>query len=313
MGPRDSSSRFHPYDTSKKPKIHRTNGTRSHNNHGKKNSDALPKPAQSGLSINDLKRRIRDVKRLLSRHADLSPEARIVQERALAGYEKDLKEEQERRQRSEMIKKYHFVRFLDRKTATKELRTAQRRLEKAKEREGENSTKLAKLQSEIDAAQINVSYTIYYPLTEKYISLYPQDKKNNLRQKRNSDDDDEDDNDNNNINNNNNENTDESTSEDAPMSSSDTNTTDSKPPMWHIVKKCMRENTLDQLRDGKLTTGSSTATMDGGKSGAVVTSTGNKKAEKKDTASSSSRTSHKKEQVQLEDEEQDSDGGFFEE
>lgn len=64
-----------------------------------------------GLSVNELKRRIRDVKRLLNR-ADLPADARIVQERALAGYEKDLKEEVERRHRSEMIKKYHFVRFL---------------------------------------------------------------------------------------------------------------------------------------------------------------------------------------------------------
>lgn len=62
-------------------------------------------------SVNELKRRIRDVKRLLNR-ADLPADARIVQERALAGYEKDLEEELKRRNRSEMIKKYHFVRFL---------------------------------------------------------------------------------------------------------------------------------------------------------------------------------------------------------
>lgn len=62
-------------------------------------------------SVNELKRRIRDVKRLLNR-VDLPADARIVQERALAGYEKDLAEETARRKRSEMIKKYHFVRFL---------------------------------------------------------------------------------------------------------------------------------------------------------------------------------------------------------
>jgi rRNA-processing protein Efg1 len=110
MAPRDPSTRFHPYDAAKKPKIHRANGGSN-----KKNDTTLPKLTQqsgSGLSINDLKRRIRDVKRLLARHADLLPEARIVQERALAGYERDLEGEQERRARSEMIKKYHFVRFL---------------------------------------------------------------------------------------------------------------------------------------------------------------------------------------------------------
>lgn len=62
-------------------------------------------------SINELKRRIRAVKRLLEK-VDLPADARIVQERALSGYEKDLEDELQRRDRSQMIKKYHFVRFL---------------------------------------------------------------------------------------------------------------------------------------------------------------------------------------------------------
>lgn len=66
---------------------------------------------QNYPSVNELKRRIRDVKRLLSR-GDLAADARIVQERALAGYKKDLEDETQRRARSQMIKKYHFVRFL---------------------------------------------------------------------------------------------------------------------------------------------------------------------------------------------------------
>lgn len=91
--PKDgSSSRFHPYDKKAKGK------------------HIKPRP-QPGPSVNELKRRIRDVKRVLN-HKDLPTDARIVQERALAGYEKDLKEELERRKRSEMIKRYHFVRFL---------------------------------------------------------------------------------------------------------------------------------------------------------------------------------------------------------
>lgn len=66
---------------------------------------------QNHRSVNELKRRIRDVKRLLAR-GDLPPDARIVQERALSGYEKDLEDETQKRARSQMIKKYHFVRFL---------------------------------------------------------------------------------------------------------------------------------------------------------------------------------------------------------
>ena len=70
-----------------------------------------PKPEKEYPSINDLKKRIRDVKRLLNK-IDLSADARILQERALAGYEQDLADETRRRERSSLIKKYHFVRFL---------------------------------------------------------------------------------------------------------------------------------------------------------------------------------------------------------
>lgn len=62
-------------------------------------------------SVNELKKRIRDVKRLLNR-VDLPADLRVVQERALSGYENDLEEETNRRKRSDMIKRYHFVRFL---------------------------------------------------------------------------------------------------------------------------------------------------------------------------------------------------------
>lgn len=74
-----------------------------------KNKSA-PRNEKEYPSINELKSRIRGVKRLLNK--DLPADARIVQERALAGYEQDLVEETARRERSNMIKKYHFVRFL---------------------------------------------------------------------------------------------------------------------------------------------------------------------------------------------------------
>lgn len=120
MSFKEKSTRFHPYDTTKKPKIHRSNPDHSttpkrrHNNDNTTQKQPTNKNStgDKGLSINDLKRRIRDVKRLLARAENLSPEARIVQERALKGYERDLEQEQARRQRSEMIRKYHFVRFL---------------------------------------------------------------------------------------------------------------------------------------------------------------------------------------------------------
>lgn len=77
---------------------------------GSSKNQSAPRNEKEYPSINELKNRIRGVKRLLNK--DLPADARIVQERALAGYEQDLVEEIARRERSNMIKKYHFVRFL---------------------------------------------------------------------------------------------------------------------------------------------------------------------------------------------------------
>jgi hypothetical protein len=91
---------FEDYGNGAKPKVTR-----------KFKDKFAPKPEKEYPSINDLKKRIRDVKRLLNK-VDLPADARILQERALSGYEQDLADETARRERSQMIKKYHFVRFL---------------------------------------------------------------------------------------------------------------------------------------------------------------------------------------------------------
>lgn len=127
-------------------------------------------------------------------------------------------------------------------------------------RQGDDAT-IARLERRIHEACINVNYTIYYPLTEKYISLYPHDKKDEGRKKRNksvpsatarqrldkSVGEDED----------NEEVQDESEQNDSPGKKKEVDIpTDSRPPMYKIVEKCMNDRTLDLLREGKLNVGS---------------------------------------------------------
>ncbi|KAL3492603.1 hypothetical protein BJX62DRAFT_104197 [Aspergillus germanicus] len=192
-------------------------------------------PAQT--SINDLKRRIRDVKRLLNK-PDLPADKRIIQERALKGYEKELADEEGRRERSKMIKKYHFVRFLDRKTATKELNRLTRQhdeLAQSDTTEGDakaTKKKLAKLAARIHNAEVNLNYTIYYPLTEKYISIYAEKKQ---KKKGNEQDVDED-----------------QSAGKQDEANADGPGAAERAAMWRVVEKCMEEGTLDLLREGKL-------------------------------------------------------------
>ena len=86
-----------------------------------------------------------------------------------------------------------------------------------------NPSQRKALAKQIQTARINLNYTIYYPLTEKYISLYPKSK--------------------------------DQKSGEAPAESGFEDGSaekDAKPALWAVVAKCMNENTLDQLRDGKL-------------------------------------------------------------
>jgi hypothetical protein len=65
-------------------------------------------------SVNPLKKKIRDITRLLERSEDLPPGVRIEHERALASYKQDLVAADVEKRRQKMIKKYHMVRFFGR-------------------------------------------------------------------------------------------------------------------------------------------------------------------------------------------------------
>lgn len=156
---------------------------------------------------------------------------------------------------------------------------------------------------------MNLNYTIYYPLTEKYISIYP---KSNGKS--------------------------DTLESDSESQKQETNTTKAKPPMWPIVEKCMEDNTLDLLREGKLNINANGEKIQAASSAATTTS--KDKSKKKDQhaetkaatqkdkhTSKVDKSSSKKEgsarhergskkheapqQVRAEDQD-DSDGGFFE-
>ncbi|KAH8423273.1 Efg1 domain-containing protein [Aspergillus melleus] len=199
----------------------------------------MPRKETNYPSVNELKKRIRDVKRLLNK-VDLPADARIVQERALAGYEKDLEDENNRRDRSKMIKKYHFVRFLDRKTATKDVNRLLRREKALSESSDPATSKKTKLAQKIHIARVNLNYTIYYPLTEKYVALYAKVKKE--KESATADSSSKDD-------------AAEDSGDDAGFKAIHASAAD-KPALWHTVEKCMKDGTLDLLRDGKLSSAS---------------------------------------------------------
>ena len=65
----------------------------------------------SRLSINRLKKQIRDTTRVLNHSDKLPAGVRLEKERALVGYQHDLHQAALKKRRQRMITKYHMVRF----------------------------------------------------------------------------------------------------------------------------------------------------------------------------------------------------------
>lgn len=100
----------------------------------------------------------------------------------------------------------------ERQKATRALKKLQKRLD-ASPPDPANYNQLAK---EVQDAKIDLNYTIYYPLTEKYQSLFPR----------------------------------QGSGEETPARK----LVREKPAMWDAVERCTADGTLDALRDGKLAT-----------------------------------------------------------
>ena len=165
--------------------------------------------------VNELKSEVRSLKRLLERNDRLPATVRQEKERALQTAQHELQEADEAKKRSEMIGKYHKIRFFDRQKATKRLKRVRKELQ-ACESEGDER---ARLKRAVKVAEVDVNYAQYFPLDQPYVSLFPRKKEG----------EDED-----------------GSGEQAESQRKGDDV------MWQKVKGCMVNGTLDALRNGKL-------------------------------------------------------------
>ncbi|CAI4036693.1 hypothetical protein SMKI_16G0150 [Saccharomyces mikatae IFO 1815] len=118
---------------------------------------------------NKIKRRIRDLERLLKKKKDILPSTVIIEkERNLQALRLELQNNELKNKIKANAKKYHMVRFFEKK---KGLRKYHRLLKKI----NESGTEDKDLQEKLRATKIELCYVINFPKTEKYIALYPND------------------------------------------------------------------------------------------------------------------------------------------
>ena len=240
----------------------------------KQNNDG----ATTGLSD-----RIHSLRRLLEKATDMPADVRLEKERELQGYLTDQQTIKAKRERKAVTSRYHFVRFLERKKAKKMLKQVESSLNDimrcngvsasaqaanavpAESYQGDDKATLDEafdLQSlssirrqafimqhlswkrKMHLANVDLNYTLYAPLDQKYIALYPGSAK-----PRGDQDEDE-----------------AAEAEHYRIQAAKDDeaglfrtASSQRPPMWYEVEKAMANNTLHALRNGNI----STANKDG--------------------------------------------------
>lgn len=237
----------------------------------------------SNHAVRPLKNRKRDLERLLKHKDTLPADVRLNHERELQSLEYELAEAEKERRKSEMIGKYHMVRFFDRQKATRKMKQAKRKF--AAYEGGDQDIKRA-LREEVHKTEVDVNYAQFYPLDQAYSALYPTKGK----KKRKGGDESE-----------------EGSGGDAD---GDGQERQGDEAMWLVVEKCMElgKKKLDNLRNGKLLRDAP------GQRNDDDIAAREKKADKKKSkkAAKEDKSKPKDDEAMDVDDGNDSDGGFFE-
>ena len=117
--------------------------------------------------------RIHSLRKLLATDI-LPPVQRRDKERELQTLLAEQEEAQTRKQKNMMVKRYHMVRFFERKKAERNLKRLQKESDEAIDDDGTGAV-APEMTKDIWNAKVDVNYTLYSPLAEKYVGLFPQD------------------------------------------------------------------------------------------------------------------------------------------
>jgi hypothetical protein len=120
-----------------------------------------------------LKKRIRDIERMLQK--DIPAPVRVEHERQLKGLKMELTSTQQALRARDTARKYHMVRFFERKKAIRRLKQAKRAHDAAVAALGDRK-EVKKLRKALRHAETDVAYVVLFPKEEKYILLYPNAK-----------------------------------------------------------------------------------------------------------------------------------------
>ena len=126
------------------------------------------KPTKAGTS----KQRVRGLERLLAR-GTLPPDVRAAKERELASLKGDVQKQNRVSREKHFSKKYHGVKFIERRKVERRIGNLQRRISELETDAPRDAAGKAALQDELREAEHDLLYIRHFPRSKKYLSLFP--------------------------------------------------------------------------------------------------------------------------------------------
>lgn len=129
-----------------------------------------------GAGSSKLRKKIRDIERLLAKKKNLPADVRVANERSLKALKFELENSDLQNKAKIISKKYHMVRFFEKKKALRKLKQAMKEMAELEANEETEKKELKKQRKVVKHCQVDLAYVINFSKTEKYISLYPNPK-----------------------------------------------------------------------------------------------------------------------------------------
>ncbi|KAI5855589.1 hypothetical protein GGS23DRAFT_589484 [Durotheca rogersii] len=230
-------------------------------------------------SVNWIKKRARTIERRFKAGQTLPANIQNDLERELAHHQQKLSEIAMEKKKKHMIKKYHMVRFFERKKADRLAKQIQSQLEAAED-EGTRE----KLGVDLHRAKIDSLYARFFPYMERYISLYPVASPDLVARGGEK-------------------------SEDASSAAQALHT--ERPPLWRDIEKASESGTpaLLRIRDRKSDRGSISKRNKGGAPKRDIPANGNVASSQQGKGEGKSKP--KRDEASNLSNDSDSEGGFF--
>ncbi|GMM33205.1 Efg1 protein [Saccharomycopsis crataegensis] len=156
-----------------------TNSKKKFNSKKQGNKKPNNKPSEEGSA--KLKKAKRDLSRLLKK-PDLPADIRTAKEQSLQAIELQLQALEHVRKTKELARRYHMVRFFEKKKAIrryKQVKKEMEDLEKKTDKEGEDSNamkkELKKQRKKLAQYELDVLYVVNFPKDQKYLALFPNE------------------------------------------------------------------------------------------------------------------------------------------